>query len=407
MSQHVIFAAPFFLETTLRFIRGTARLPGVNLTVVSQQPFEALPGDLREQVAGHWRIEDALDPAQLVTAARSLSQRFGPPTQLIGVLEQLQVPLAVAREALGIPGLSVDASRNFRDKSRMKTVLADAGLPCARHALAGDAATARRFAADVGFPLVVKPPAGAGSIGTYRIDDADALERFIAAHPHVEDHPALYEEFVAGEEYSFDSVCLDGVMVWHSVSHYRPPPLVVLENPWVQWVVYLPRDISGAEFDAIRDAGANAVSTLGLNTGLSHMEWFRLSESRIAISEVGARPPGAQITSLLSYAHDHDFFAAWPKLMVTGEFASPARKYAAGAAYVRAQGQGRVRRIHGLGEAQRRYGNLVVEAQLPKPGQSTRDGYEGDGFVIVRHPDSAVVEAALNGIVELIQVELV
>ena len=56
---------------------------------------------------------------------------------------------------------------------------------------------------------------------------------------------------------------------------------------------------------------------------------------------------------------------------------------------------------------QRRYGDLVVEAKLPKPGQGTRDGYEGDGFVIVRHPESAVVEEALNGIVELIQVELV
>ena len=378
-----------------------------DLTVISQQPFEALPGDLRQRVAGHWRVDDALDPAQLVAAARSLGNRFGQPLQLIGVLEQLQVPLAVAREALELPGLSVDASRNFRDKSRMKTVLAEAGLPCARHSLAGDADTARRFAADVGFPLVVKPPAGAGSVGTYRIDDEAALERFIAAHPHVEAHPALYEEFVAGEEYSFDSVCIDGEMVWHSVSHYRPPPLVVLENPWIQWVVYLPRDISGEAFDPIRDAAERAVTTLGLHTGLSHMEWFRLSESRIAISEVGARPPGAQITSLLSYAHDHDFFAAWPKLMVTGEFDVPERKFAAGAAYVRAQGQGRIRHIHGLGEAQRRYGDLVVEAQLPKPGQGTRDGYEGDGFVIVRHPESAVVEEALNGIVELIQVELV
>lgn len=406
MSTHVIFAAPFFMEATLRFITGAAQLPGVALTLVSQDPFEALPEELRGRIAGHWRVDDALDPSQLADAARKLEGRFGTATRYIAALEQLQVPLAVARESLGIGGLGIEAARNFRDKARMKTVLRDAGVPCARHALAGTRATAEAFAADVGYPLVVKPPAGAGGKGTFRLDNPDDLAIVLDRYPPQAEHPTLFEEFVHGTEYSFDSVKLDGELVWHSISRYMPSPLEVLENPWIQWCVMLPRDISGAEFDPIRTAAEQGLEALGLDTGLSHMEWFRLMDGRIAISEVGARPPGAQFTSLLSYAHDIDFYKAWPKLAVFGEFEPPTRRYAAGAAYIRGQGRGRVKRIAGLDEAQRRFGSLVVEAKLPHEGQPPSDSYEGDGYVIVRHPETAVVENALSEIVRLIRVEL-
>ncbi len=406
MSQHVIFAAPFFMDATLRFIRGATHLENVSLTLVSQDPLEKLPAEIRERLAGHWRVDDALDPGHLVAAARELQQRFGKATRYIAALEQLQVPLAAAREALGIEGLGVDAARNFRDKSRMKDVFRAAGVPCARHTLIGDAANAIEFASAVGFPLVVKPPAGAGGKSTFRIDNEAQLATLLERHPPNPEHPTLFEEFVSGTEFSFDSVMIGGQLAWHSISRYMPSPLEVIENDWIQWCVLLPRDISDAEFDPIREAGEKALHALGLQTGLSHMEWFRLMDGRIAISEVGARPPGAQFTSLLSYAHDVDFYRAWPRLMVFGEFDAPARRYAAGAAYIRGQGRGTVQRIHGLDEAQRKHGDIVVEAKLPRQGQPPSDSYEGDGYVIVRHPDTGVVEQALRDIVSTIRVEL-
>ena len=406
MSVHVIFAAPFFMDATLRFVSGASQLPGVKLSLVSQDPLEKLPPAIRERLAGHWRVDDALDPGQLVDAARNLEARLGKAVRFIAALEQLQVPLAIAREALGIEGLSAEAAHNFRDKARMKNVLRDAGVPCARHSLAGDREAAFAFAADVGFPLVAKPPAGAGGKSTWRIDNAGDLARLLDRQPPEPGRPTLFEEFVRGTEFSFDSIMLGGELIWHSISRYMPSPLEVLENDWIQWCVMLPRDISGAEFEPIRTAAEAGVRALGLETGLSHMEWFRLADGRIAISEVGARPPGAQFTSLLSYAHDIDFYREWPRLMVFGEFDPPPRRYAAGAAYIRGQGRGRVRAIHGLDEAQRRFGSLVVEAKLPREGQPPSDSYEGDGYVIVRHPDTAVVEDALTEIVRLIRVEL-
>ncbi len=231
---------------------------------------------------------------------------------------------------------------------------------------------ATAFAQETGFPLVAKPPSGAGGKGTYRLDSLHDLNTLLERYPPSGAEPIMLEEFVSGTEHSFDSIVINGVPVWHSISRYMPAPLQVLENPWIQWCVFLPRDISGAEFAPIRDAGFKAVKALGLQTGLSHMEWFRLQGGRIAISEVGARPPGAQITSLLSWAHDLDFYRAWPRLMIFDEFEPPARNYAVGAAYFRGQrppsGGMRVRAIQGLDEAQRRFGHLVVEARLPAAG---------------------------------------
>lgn len=404
--RHVVFVAPFFLDTTLRFLAGALELPGAAVSLVSQDPASRLPPQLRERLAGHRGIADGLDAQQILDAARALARRVGPAQRVFGPLEQLQVPLAEVREALGLPGLPVDAARNFRDKSRMKTVLRAAGVPCARHRLAGSADEARAFADETGFPLVVKPPAGAGGLGTFRLDRREALDEFLHRHAPRPQAPLLVEEFVTGTEHSFDSVFVDGELVWHSVSRYLPSPLEVLENPWIQWCVLLPRAIDGAEYDPIREAAVAGLQALGMGTGLSHMEWFRRHDGSIAISEVGARPPGAQITSLLSYAHELDFYRAWPRLMVLGEFSPPPRRYAAGAAYFRGQGAGRVQAIHGLDEAQRRYGELVVEVKLPQEGRPPSSSYEGDGYVILRHPETAVVADALAGIVQLVRVEL-
>ena len=410
MNMHVIFVAPFCMETTLRFVDGAARLPGVDLSLISQEGSEKLSPDLRSRLAGHWRVDDALDPQQLVVAVRALETRLGTAKRLVGALEQLQVPLARTREILGIEGMNSAAAVNFRDKARMKDVLRENGLPCARHVLAENRQSALQLARETGFPLVAKPPSGAGGKGTYRLDSMQDLDALFNRYPPSGAAPIMLEEFVSGTEHSFDSIVIRGVPVWHSISRYMPAPLQVLENPWIQWCVFLPRDIGGDEFAPIREAGFRAVKALGLETGLSHMEWFRLDGGRIAISEVGARPPGAQITSLLSWAHDLDFYRAWPRLMVFDEFEPPTRKYAVGAAYFRGQrhtpGGTRVRAIHGLDEAQRRYGHLVVEARLPAPGQFASDSYEGEGYVIIRDKDSGVVEEALKQIVRLVQVEL-
>jgi hypothetical protein len=109
---------------------------------------------------------------------------------------------------------------------------------------------------------------------------------------------------------------------------------------------------------------------------------------------------------LISWAHDVDLYRAWARLVVFDEFAPPARRYAAGCAYLRGQGRGSVRATHGLAEVLRELGDLVVEHKAPTPGAAPTGTYEGEGYVIVRHPETSVVERALSTIVGRVRVEL-
>lgn len=386
-------------------IEAAASLPDVHLGVITHESAEKLPPDLVARVA-HWRVENVLDASQLVWAARELSVRYGRIHRLFGAYEQLQVPLAQARVALGVPGLSVAAATNFRDKALMKDVLRANQVPCARHALARTLQEAEAFGASSGYPLVVKPPAGAGAQQTFRVENVEQLRAALGSLRPSYVAPVLLEEFIIGEEHSLETISLDGRAIWHSLTHYYPTPLHVLENPWIQWCLVLPREVDDPRYDDIKDAARRALSALGMTTGLSHMEWFRRRDGSVAISEVAARPPGAQITTLVSRAHDIDFVQAWTRLMIFNTFDTPHRKYSAGAAFLRGQGEGRVRAVHGWEQVARAFEGMISDVKLPDIGSERSPSYEGEGYIIVRHQETAVVEQALQQIVSVMRIEL-
>ncbi len=179
-----------------------------------------------------------------------------------------------------------------------------------------------------------------------------------------------------------------------------------MENPWIQWCVVLLREVDDPRYDDVREVGFEALRVLGMETGVSHMEWFRRPDGSVAVSEIAARPPGAQITTLMGFAHDFDFFGAWARLMAFDELDPPERKYAAGAAFLRGQGRGRVVAVRGLDLAQEKVGDLVVQVSVPRAGQPRSEGYEGEGYVIVRDPETARVVAALREIITTVKVEV-
>jgi hypothetical protein len=110
--------------------------------------------------------------------------------------------------------------------------------------------------------------------------------------------------------------------------------------------------------------------------------------------------------TLMSYAHDTDLYRAWAELMIFERFQPPARVFATGAAYLRGQGKGRVVAVRGIDEARAAVAADIVEVKLPKAGQAAASSYEGEGYVIVRHRETRVVEDALKKIVTMLRVEL-
>ncbi|MBK7583846.1 MAG: ATP-grasp domain-containing protein [Myxococcales bacterium] len=401
--KNVVFVAPFPLETTLRFARAAHKLAGVRLLGIVQEPPAGADAAIFADVV---QVSDGLDARQLIEAGRLLERRHGKLHRALGILEPLQVQLAELRQALSIPGTDPDTADLFRDKARMKDELRRHGLPCARHQLIRSWTDADGFAEAVGFPLVLKPPAGMGCKATWRVRSKEELRAAVTAIHASPERPALAEEFLRGQEHSFETITVDGTIRFESVSRYFPTPLEVMETPWIKWVVLLPRVMHGPEFADARQLAARTISALGLETGFTHMEWFRRDDGSLAIGEIAARPPGAHMVLANSYAHDADMYRAWARAVVDGEFDGPyERRFAVGVAYLRGVGRGRVKRVSGVELANERVGRHVVESRLPKIGAPRSDSYEGDGYLIARHPDTEVVKAVMQTVIETIQIE--
>ena len=279
------FVAPFLLEATARFIRSAAELPGVRV-VITSTPADQLPNGLADLLAGTGGSTMPRSAAD--RRRRRGAVRAGRPVdRLVGALEHLQEPLAVARQMLGVDGMDVRTARNVRDKAQMKSVLRAAGVPCARHQLVHHPFEAVAFADEVGFPLVAKPPGRVRRRNPAR--RAVGAAGVAASDPPARGLAALLEEFLVGEEHTFDSVTINGQTVWASIADYIPPPLEVLRTPWIQWVVMLPETSAGRSTPAsTRSDGRPA-----RRSRRPYAHGVVPSSGRlVAVSEVAARPPG-------------------------------------------------------------------------------------------------------------------
>jgi biotin carboxylase len=313
----VVFVVPYAAEASFRFAKAFAELKGVRLIGLMQK---APPSG--HPFAGVVKVADAFDPQQIIEGAEKIRKKFGGLHQIIGVLEPLQVPLAQARKHFGLPGTDPKTADLFRDKARMKDALRAAGLPCARHKVITSLADALTFVKQVGFPIVLKPPAGAGCKATWRINSLDELNGAIhAVRPSVQD-PTLAEEFLRGREFCFDTITVKGKICFENVSRYYPGPLEVTENPWIQWAVVQPRALT-PDLDDARAIGRKAIKALGLGTGFTHMEWFRRDDGSVAIGEIAARPPGANFVEMMGFGHDFDMYRAWARAITDNAFDGP------------------------------------------------------------------------------------
>jgi biotin carboxylase len=401
----VVLVAPYAMANTLRYVLALCELPGVRAALISADPPQRFPVTVRERLAAFETVGDCFDGRALAMAIKRIGARVGAVERVFGVLEQLQLPVALARDLAGVPGMGVEVVNRFRDKSAMKAALKAAGVPCARYARVESVQDALALVDTVGYPIIVKPVDGLGTRATYRVANREELDHALRVLRPGPQRPVQVEEFLVGSEHSFETVSIDGKPIWSSSTDYLPGPLEVMETPWIQYCVLLPRETEGmARFRAVNHA---ALAALGMQTGLSHMEWFLRRDGSVAVNEVGARPPGVNIMPMMSVAHGVDFVRAWVRLMALDQFDPPARKRAAGAAFFRGQGKGtRVVAVHGVREAQEAVGRYVVEAKMPNIGQARAEGYEGEGYAVVAADTTDEVRHALARLIRGVRVEL-
>jgi hypothetical protein len=402
--RHVVFVTPDLSKAdTMEYVRAAVGLDDVRMLGITQKVPRAEEGELFADLV---TVDDGDNAAQLVAAARVLERRHGRIHRVLGLREALQVQLGEIRRALGVPGLGPDTLELFRNKARMKDELRRHGLPCARHRLIRSWNDAEALIAEIGLPVVLKPPAGSGCASTWRVRTLDELRSALSALHASPENPALAEELLVGREFSFEAITIGGQVRFHSISCYDPTLLEAMEMPEIQHAVVLPRDLSGPEWSDAVDLGVRAGAALGFDTGFGHMEWFRRDDGSLAIGEVAARPPTGTQMYITGLAYDADMIRAWARAEIDDAFDGPfTRRYAVGSVCLRGSGRGRVLRVTGFDRVQELVGHLIVEARLPEPGAPRNDSYEGDGYINVRDPDTEVVTAAIRTIRETIRIE--
>ena len=385
--MNVLVLSPGYPADIPEFTRGLAEC-GARVFGVGDQPVSALPDIVRHSLSAYVHVRSLWDTEQVIGALHEKLR-----SHAIDRIECLWEPgimlAAELRRHFGVDGLSVEEAHRFRDKEAMKLALDDAGIRTPVHVATDSVAGCWEAAEKIGYPLIVKPIAGAGSADTYRIEDADDMRAVLPRLRYVSS--VSVEEFVDGEEYTFDTITIEGEIAYLNVAWYRPRPLIARSNEWISPQVIALRDVDDPGLQAGIELGYDVIRALGFQSGFTHMEWYRKADGEVVFGEIGARPPGAHQVEQMKYACDFDVFRAWGSALVTGSLdATITRGYNVATIYKRAQGIGRITRIEGLDDIGRRFGQYIVWNTLLPVGAPRRDWLKtlvSDGFIMLRHPD--------------------
>lgn len=385
--MNVMMIAPGYPDEMPFFVRGLA-LEGAAVIGVGDQPEGDVPPLAKQHLTAYVRVPSLQDEDGVVKAATQWAK--GKKIDRVICLWEPGVLLAARlREELGTGGMTVDECQPFRNKDLMKEKVAAAGIRTPKHASAKNAAGVRAAAKKIGYPIIIKPIAGAGSMDTYRADNAAELKTAISKMGHIDE--VNVEEFIDGEEYTYDTICIDGKIVYTNIGYYRPRPLEGRSQEWISPQTLCLRDLDLPHLAGGHQMGHAVLKALQFKTGFTHMEWYRKSNGEVVFGEIAARPAGARTVDLMNFVSDIDLFRGYAEAEVHGRFTTKVeRKYNTANIFKRAEGTGRIRRIEGLDRLRARYGPHIVHVDLLPIGAPRRNWVQtllSDGYVCVRHPD--------------------
>lgn len=385
--MNVVFLAPQYPPEMREYTRGLAEV-GARVFGVGDTPAAALPPELKRHLHDYLHVPRIMDEADVIDRVHAWL-RGREVDRVLANWEPLVILAARMRERFGVPGMSVDAVTGFRDKQLMKERVAAAGLRVPMSMRVRTVREAWAAAERIGYPLVMKPISGAGSADTYKINSGPELEEALARMLHIGE--VSCEEFIEGDEFTFDTVCIAGRPVYANVAQYLPKPLVARTNEWLSPVIITVRDMQQPGLAAGITLGNAVLGALGMGDGFTHMEWFRKPDGEVVFGEIGCRPAGAHLVDQMNWTSDIDLFCEWARVMCWGKIAiDTTRKFNSAIIFKRAIGQGRITRITGLEEYKRRAGQWLVGETLLRPGTARRNWKHtlvSDGYISVRHPE--------------------
>ncbi|MGB5163668.1 MAG: ATP-grasp domain-containing protein [Woeseiaceae bacterium] len=403
--MNVIFVEPSFPRNQREFVRAL-HAAGARVIGIGERPLEYLDDEVKSWLHDYVQVRSVVHEPSMLEAVKLIQGQLWV-DRIEATVEAHIMPVAAVREARRIPGTTVKTAYLCRDKPAMKDALRAAGIPCAQSTRAKSPADARDFAATVGYPLIIKPPAGAGASGTYKVNDDAELEGVINESGLRDGQAVAIEEFIEGHEGYIDTLSIDGDVRHEFITHYYPNVLEAMRERWISPQMITTNRIEAPGYVEVREMTRKVINALDIGTSATHMEWF-YGPKGLKFSEIGCRPPGVGQWDVYNAANEFDLYYEWACALVKGNTSTePSRRFAAGMIALRPDRDGHIRGYSGVDEISAKYDDCIVRAHLPDAGTPTQPveaGYMANAWLRVRHPDYDTLRGIMNDIGQTLKV---
>lgn len=283
------------------YVRWLSDLDPDVLLLAAQEQLDLSGGALpHEDGYRHVEAVSGYDVSGYVEArALELARRHGV-RRIVATQERDLERAAQLREILGLPGQRPQSAASFRDKVKMKQLVGNAGIPVAPYAEVECATDLIDFAGRFGFPLVLKPRNGGGSIGLRIIPGPEELDEMVADETLAPDgnQPNLIAEaFIPGPMCHIDGLVVNGRMVVAWASQYLYALASYRTDRGGRRDVTLDRDDPlGRRLLAFTERVIQALP--GPKAFAFHAEVFHTPDDELVLCEIACRPGGASIRDI-------------------------------------------------------------------------------------------------------------
>lgn len=265
-----------------------------------------------ELAAGVEIVANTDDLVAVRRAVSALAEQHGSPQRIVALKEDDLLTAAALRAEWGCEGTRPDQALRFLDKLVMADVVAARGLPVPPFAAVGSPAEVRAFAAEHGWPVIVKPRIGSSSDGVARLrgpSDADEID--------FTKRPMLAQVYNPHPIYHVDGVFLKGSLAAFRASRYVNNCLAFRTGAYLGSV----EEDDPVIVSAIGAATERFIDAFDTDPLVFHLELFvapatETGEPECTFLEVGARVGGSEIPFLWREVHGYDLMAAALKLQL-------------------------------------------------------------------------------------------
>ncbi len=357
-----------------------------------------------DRIAHLVKVEDVNDFDVLRAAVLEVTEKAGPVDQLIALSEFTLEIAARVRVDLGIPGPTPDEVAVYRDKVRMKEVLAKAGVRVPRFAACADLDQCVAFAGSTGYPVILKPVDGAASIGVHRVDAETALREIV---PTLDLSRYEIEEFVTGTIHHVDGFADQACEVpFQVVSVYVNDCLAFGSGSPLGSVVLQRCELR----ERIEEFSRECIATLGLAGTPFHLELFVTDSGELVFLEVGGRVGGSEVPHLVNRLFGVNLYEAWLRAL-SGETVEipPKSGDPSGGWLVLPKPDGLPLKVRKATPMKERVPTVWREL-VPRPGEVLEPGGSYDalhsGRFILLHDDQQRVTDDIHRIIETFEFEV-